>query len=146
MTSEVTHPPIQDLIPHQPPMVWLDGLLEWQPGLARCSATIGPDTALVGDDGLDTVTLLEYMAQAVAACLGYGALKSGEDIRVGMIVACRTFEMQVPKVPIGARLIVEARRLREVDAVSNFECRVDHDGQCVATAHMTLYHASEPPT
>ena len=122
--------------------------LEWSPGFARCSGhAFGTDTAFV-TDGMASIrsALLEYMAQAVAACLGYGALKSGEDIRVGMIVACRTFEMHVEKVPIGAELLVEARRLREVDAVSNFECRVDHHDHCVATALMTLYHASEPPT
>ena len=142
---EGAHPPIRDLIPHQPPMVWLDALVDWEPGLAVCQATITRDTALVVDDRLNTVTLIEYMAQAVASCLGYGALKNGEDIRVGMIVACRTLDLHREYVDVGSVLSVKARRVREVDAVSNFDCSVDLDGETIATSMMTLYHASEPP-
>lgn len=126
-------------------MVWVDELVEWSPGFARCSARIRNDTAFVTDGSLHTSALLEYMAQAVASCLGYGALRNGEDIRVGMIVACRTFDLHVERIPVGAVLSVTARRQREVDAVSNFDCQVDHDGAVVAAAQMTLYHASEPP-
>lgn len=144
--SEVqTHPPIENLVPHQPPMVWLDELVHWEPGHVRCRSTITPETAFVRDGTLSTIVLLEYMAQAVAVCLGYGALRNGEDIRVGMIVACRSFELPVDRVEVGAVLTVEARRLREVEAVSNFECSVSREDAPVATCMMTLYHASEPP-
>ena len=126
-------------------MVWLDSLVEWRPGYAVCSARINRDTALVSEHGLHASALIEYMAQAVAACLGYGALRNGEDIRVGMIVASRKFVLNVEYVPLGSSLIVHAERLREVDAVSNFECKVVCGDDVVAYSQLTLYHASEPP-
>ena len=143
--SSDAKPPIEDLIPHQPPMVWLDELIDWSWGYARCRARITRDTALVKDGSLHAVALIEYMAQSVAACLGYGALQSGEDVRVGMIVACRSFDFHRERVPVGTELIVQAHLQREVDAVSNFECSVESGGAPIAAAQMTLYHASEPP-
>lgn len=138
-------PRIGDLVPHQPPMVWLDELVDWRPGYAKCHAKVRPHTPFVVDGQLGTETLLEYMAQAVAACLGYGALRNGESIRVGMIVACRSMDLFVPTVPVGADLVVEARRQREVDEVSNYAGTVELEGEVVAAVEMTLYHASEPP-
>lgn len=137
--------PIGDLIPHEAPMIWLDRLLEWKPGFARCETTIEDDTPLVSGGQLSTVALLEYMAQAVAVCLGYGALRSGESVRVGMVIACRSFELLTESVAVGSLITVEAQSLREIDEVSNYACQVSHGITKIATASITLYHASEPP-
>lgn len=126
-------------------MVWLHALTGWKPGYAQCSARITPESPFVRSGRLNTVTFVEHMAQAVAVCLGYGAMRNGEDIRVGMVVACRKLELARASVPVGAQLVVCAQCLREVDSVSNFACSVEYEGAQIASAHMTLYHASEPP-
>ncbi len=127
-------------------MVWLDELVHWQPGFAQCSAEIVEETALVDEQGLNTSLLLEYMAQAVAACQGYQALKEGRGVRVGMIVGCRSFEMAQEYIPMGSQLLVEAHRERDVDSVSKFRCAVKLGDTEVASSQMILYHASQPPT
>lgn len=139
-------PPIANLVPHDVPMVWLDELLEWSPGQAACRAVVRPDHPFVDAGELSSVTLLEHMAQSVAVCLGYGALVSGESVRVGMVIACRVFELSWPSVPVGTELRVEAQREREVDEVSNYACQVKAGEDVVAHARLTLYHASEPPS
>lgn len=138
-------PLVADLVPHEPPMAWLDELLEWRPGYARCRARVHEEGPFVEDGALSSVLLLEHMAQAVAVCLGYGALRSGESVRVGMVIACRAFDIDRPEVPVGAELVIEAESVREVEAVSHFACRVLHGEARVAEAALTLYHASEPP-
>lgn len=138
-------PPIANLIPHEPPMVWLDKLIEWQPGYAKCQATIFTHSAGVVDGRQPAVLLLEHMAQAVAACLGYGAHQSGEPVRVGMIIACRTYELYAESIPVGNILTLEAKCEREVDEVSTYVCTTYQNQQLVAEASMTLYHASRPP-
>lgn len=139
-------PPIESLVPHEEPMIWLDELVDWKPGFARCRASVHEHTALADADGLASEALLEHMAQAVAACLGYGALQSGEKVRVGMVIACRSFVMDQPRVPMGAQLVVEAESVREVDEVSNYACQVLLGETRVAQASLTLYHASKPPS
>ena len=138
-------PAITDLVPHEAPMVWLDELLEWKPGYARCRAVIHDGSPFVESGALSSVTLLEHMAQAVAACLGYGALKSGQEVRMGMVVACRRFDIERASVPVGSSLTVEATSVREVDAVSQYRCSVTLDEAKIAGAELTLYHAREPP-
>lgn len=127
-------------------MVWLDALVDWKPGEACCTVRIEEGRPFVTSDGLPTVVLLEHMAQAVAVCLGYGALLSGESVRVGMVIACRVFDLHRPSTPLGAALQVAARREREVDEVSNYACEVLDGEELVASARLTLYHASEPPS
>jgi predicted hotdog family 3-hydroxylacyl-ACP dehydratase len=136
---------IRDLVPHEAPMVWLDELIEWRPGRARCRAVVHDTSPFVEDGALDAIMLLEHMAQAVAACLGYGALKSGESVRVGMVVACRAFDVGRPRIPAGSVLDVVAESVREVESVSNYACSVRVGEEEVASAELTLYHASEPP-
>ncbi len=126
-------------------MVWLDELLEWETGFARCSASVRPHSAFVSDGSQPSTLLLEHMAQAVAACLGYGALRSGESIRVGMIIGCRSFRCYVPRLPVGTRMFVEARCERGVDEVSTYAGLVLVDTNPVASAQMTVYHAEKPP-
>lgn len=139
-------PNIRDLIPHQAPMLWLDQLLAWRPGFARCQLQVRADSAFVEDGVLPGAVLLEHMAQAVAVCLGYAARQNGEAIRVGMVVACKSFELHRAQVPVGTELVVEATCLREMDAVSHFDCKVLTESALVATAHLLLYHAAEPPS
>ncbi len=138
-------PAIDNLVPHEAPMVWLDELLGWEPGRARCRAVVHEGSPFVRDGFLPSALLLEHMAQAVAACLGYGALRSGKGVRVGMVVACRRFELFGAGVPVGAELVVEARSVREVDNISLYACVVESAGIRLAEAELTLYHASRPP-
>lgn len=144
MTPEA-HPPIRNLIPHEDPMVCLDRVLTWSPGSTRCEAEVRADSAFVLDGQMESAALIEYMAQSVAACLGYGALRNGEPVRVGMVIACRSMKLSRPFVAIGERLIVEAERQREVDAVSNYATRVLSGDEEIASAQLTLHHASKPP-
>ncbi|MFO0689800.1 MAG: hypothetical protein U0900_13970 [Myxococcota bacterium] len=136
------YPPIRDLLPHGDAIRQLERLVEWAPGRAECTMRVEAGSRLVVDGRLESVLLLEPMAQAVAACLGHEAYLGGEGVRVGMIVACRTLEVRVPSVPVGAALRILAQRVRGNDATSHFDCAVwwDDGLGLVATSTLTLVH------
>jgi predicted hotdog family 3-hydroxylacyl-ACP dehydratase len=139
-------PPIEDLVPHSPPALALDELVECHGGRAHARLTLRADGLLVRDGGADAVVTLEHMAQTVAACLGYEAFLGGGAVRVGMIVACRQFTLARPRIAVGERIDVHVGRLRGTDDVSIFEGEVrDEHGALVAAAVMTLVHAVRPP-
>lgn len=139
------YPPITDLVPHGEPMLMLEEMVAWEPGVAECRMTVRQHGPFVVEGQVDSVVTLEIMAQAVAACLGYEAFIGGEGVRVGMIVGCRSMELARAAIPVGAQLRVHARRLRGNETVSNFVCEVvDGDGP-IASAQMTLFHADAPP-
>ena len=137
------YPAIRDLMPHGDAIRQLERLVEWAPGRAECTMRVDATSRLVEDGRLESVLLLEAMAQSVAACLGHEAYLGGEGVRVGMIVACRALEVRVPFVPVGAALRLRARRVRGNDATSHFDCEVRFEageGDPIATATLTLVH------
>ena len=140
------YPPIEDLVPHAPPTLTLDELVEARDGFAHARLVVREGGLLVGADGVDTSAALEWMAQTVAACLGYAAFCGGVGVRVGMVVACRRFTRSRERVALGERLDVRVTRLHGTDDISSFDGEVlDARGAPVAAATMTLVHAERPP-
>jgi predicted hotdog family 3-hydroxylacyl-ACP dehydratase len=92
------------------------------------------------------VALLEYMAQAVAACLGYEAYTVGEGLRVGMLIGVRRMQLRAAPIPVGTELAITVERTRGNDDVSTFEGITRLGPAEVATAQMTLFHAEKPPS
>ncbi|MFT7579361.1 MAG: putative hotdog family 3-hydroxylacyl-ACP dehydratase [Myxococcota bacterium] len=145
--SAVVYPAIADLVPHGPPMLMLDALVNWSPGLAECRLTVSAETPFVTDNAVGASLTLEFMAQAVAACLGYEAYQGGAGVRVGMIIGVRQMTMAVESIAVGTTLSVFAKRLRGNETLSRFEGEVIDQATraSLATASMTLYHAEKPP-
>lgn len=139
------YPPIAQLLPHGEAMIQLDRLVDWAPGRAECAVRVAAGSRFVVDGMLETVLLIEHMAQAVAVCLGYEAFRGGERTRVGMIVACRELQAFVPRIPVGCALRIRVARVRGNDATSQFDCVVEGEreggsGETIATATLTLVH------
>ena len=135
-------PPIAQLVPHGESMIQLERLVDWAPGRAECTLRVVESSRFVVEGALETVFLLEHMAQAVAACLGYEAYRGGEGVRIGMLVSCREFRAQLPRIVVGAALRIRVVRSRGNDTTSHFDCEVECDGTPVATATLTLVHGA----
>lgn len=140
-----TFPDIAQLIPHAEPMIVVDQMVEWREGYARCEATLSQGRRFVTKGGTDALATIEHMAQTVAACLGYEAFQHGEGVRVGMIIACRRFELHTQRIDAGERLEITAERVRGNETLSHFEGTVHCEGVCVASADLTVFHAEKPP-
>ena len=138
------YPAMQEMIPHAEPMILLDRMTDWAPGAATCELKITSESPFATEDGVDTTVSIEYMAQTVAACLGYEALRGGAGVRVGVIIGCRRFNLHRATLPIGVATVC-AKRVRGNDSLSHFECRVIRGTQIVADAVLTVYHAEKPP-
>lgn len=133
-------PPIESLVPHGEAIRELESLVEWAPGRAVCRMRVSEASRLVSKGVIEAVLLLEPMAQAVAACLGYEAFRAGEGMRIGMIVACRALHAHVASVPVGTQLRVRVERVQGNDSTSHFDCAVLCDAEPIATATLTLVH------
>lgn len=145
--SEARYPPLRELVPHDDPMLLLDALVDYAPGEATCRLVIREGAAFVEDGVVDCVVAIEYMAQAVAACLGYEARQGGGGVRVGMIIASRRFDIAVPRLYVGEVFDVRIVRTRGDDVLSHCEARVERagGGEVVASAQLTIFHAERPP-
>lgn len=140
----MTIPAVERILPHSTPMVLLDSLDRWSPERSTASVTLRAGMRLLEGTHLDTLLLIEHMAQTIAASLGYEAYLAGQGVKQGMLVGCREYDVFVPQVDVGDRLTIEATRISVADAMSRFRCRVARDAEPVAEASVTLFHGQLP--
>ncbi len=96
----------QELVPHHPPMLFIDQLLEADDESAVAVTVIKPGHLLAREDGsMSQTALLEIMAQTVAAMRGYIELKAGNPPAEGYLVGVRSFEI-AGEAQVGDRLRV----------------------------------------
>lgn len=140
------YPAMTELVPHARPMLAVEELVRWEPGCAVARMTVRADGPFVRDGRVDGLAALEFMAQGVAACLGYEAFQAGDSVRVGMVIAVRQMTLERASFAVGEELRIHARRVRGAEWLSHFEARLeDARGDTVATSTLTLVHRDAPP-
>lgn len=139
-------PPIDDLVPHAPPMRAVEQMVSWAPGRATCTMIVRPHNLFVEGGKVPALATLEFLAQTVAACLGYEAFTNGGTVRVGMIVGVRQMELFVPHVLVGDCLTLNVERVRGTDEISTFSGEARVGDVVVSRANMTLVHPEAPPS
>lgn len=130
---------LADLLPHRPPMVLLDELVEHAPGRARCRVRLRPDAPFMENGRVRAVVAIEYMGQAAAACAGLAAREGGRPPAPGLLLGTRELTLAVGHFEAGDELEVEAEHLAEDDRISSFRCAVRRAGATVAEAVLTVY-------
>lgn len=136
-------PSLRQLVPHAPPMLLLDELLEWTPGRARCAVRLRPDSPFMEDGRVRALVSLEYMAQAAAACAGAdarGGEGGGEGSARGLLLGTRELTLAVEHFQAGDELVVDAERASADEQVTSFRCQVRRGQALVARAVLSVFH------
>lgn len=137
--------PVAKLMPHGTAIRAVEELVAWEPGKAHCRMTVRADNPFVREGKLAAVTMLEYLAQAVAACLGQEAYEGGEGVRVGMLIGVRKMDLHVAAANVGDAVELRVERVRGSDEVSTFKGEASGPSGPIADAMMTVFHAEKPP-
>lgn len=137
-------PAIRQLIPHDGPMVLLEELTSWSPGLATCTFRVRAGAPFVRAGRLPVVATIEHMAQAAAACMGYEALAAGGSVKPGMVIASRSVELEREELRVGDAVTVHVRCIRGNEQLSHFQVSLTHEGASVARCELTIYHGDIP--
>jgi len=103
--------PVTDYLPHRPPMLLIDDIVEVTDQRAVCRATIHPDCVFAIDGVVHPSALIEFVAQACAIHLGVRSAQGGEPPRLGLIVACREVSLGVDHLAVGDELTIVAERV-----------------------------------
>lgn len=138
-------PPIADLVPHAAPMLAVEDVLTWSPGVATCRMTVRDGAPMVRDGRVPAVAVVEYLGQAVAACCGGEAYLGGEGVRYGVIIGCRSVTLERAEIAVGTELMLDVRRTRGNEMLSHFVCEARDSAGVVGAATMTVFHAEDMP-
>lgn len=134
-------PSLGALVPHRPPLLFVEKILALSGTEACCEITAG-NACFAHIDGAEICASvgLEYMAQTAAVLGGSLAAAQGKKPQGGMIASVRNYTISSPTFRRGLKLRAEAQILEAEAGTSIFETklfRVDTD-QLLQTARIVI--------
>ena len=133
---------VEDLVPHRPPMVLIDGIESFDPSAPALVATFTGRA-----EWRENWSAIEYMAQAAAALAGAldRSAGVGGGSRPGFLLGARRLELGLEEFIPGERYFVKAVREYEEGDSAVCACEVWRQGEsdirCTAT--LTAYRMTE---
>jgi predicted hotdog family 3-hydroxylacyl-ACP dehydratase len=143
MPEAARFPPVAELVPHEPPMLLVEALLEWSPDTALVRATIRAGSPFVAHDRMPATILLEYMAQAIAVANGMADRTAGRvAVELGVLLGTRELELFCDEIAVGT--VLELRVVREFGdgKLARYACTAARDGELLARATINVMLAS----
>jgi predicted hotdog family 3-hydroxylacyl-ACP dehydratase len=122
--------PVAPLVPHRPPMLWIDEVVEDSDDGIVCRVTLRPEHVFLDAGSAESVVTVELMAQSVAAFVGLTDAKKGGTPQPGYLVAIPEARFLVPTVAVGQTLDITCVRRFGDDKIASFSCVARH-GQVV---------------
>ena len=134
----LAHIPVRELIPQEPPMVFLDRVVKYEETKLTTEITVNRENLFCEDDGMPAWVGIEYMAQSVAAYAGVQARLRGDPPSVGFLLGTRAYKCSVSRFPLGETLTVLVEQLFSESGLGAFSCSIVSD-RLVASATINVY-------
>ena len=141
LRSPAAMEPDRPLVPHQPPLLLLDAILDASESSCTARVTVDPDAWYAEPGGAMPAWFgLELMAQTAAAFNGRRARGQGRPPALGYLIGTREYVSTLPRFPAGATLEVAARELYPATfGQSAMTCEIRHQGSVVASATLKFF-------
>jgi len=140
--------PITDYLPHRPPMVLLDRLVEAAESRVVCEVTLQVDSPYCDGAAVPGWVGVEYMAQTVGVLVGWRALAKQLPVKVGFLVGTRQYQSHVPQFHVGDVLRVTANEeLVAENGLAMMHCKLhDVTGTLLAEASLLVFQPDDLDT
>ena len=127
------------LLPHRPPMILVDQLIDYSPGQGRVTASISSNDLFVSDDGqLESVALIELVAQAYAAIKGYDDAVNRRPVQRGFLVGGRSFNIH-RRARSGEQLIIDIDTAAQLDGFAVIDGVITCGDEVIAEGSVKLW-------
>ncbi|MDK9739215.1 hotdog family protein [Vibrio sp. D404a] len=138
-------PSIDQLLPHDDPMILIDRAIKVEEQAIHCQVDIGDHHLFYNSESqsMPAYVGIEFMAQSVAAWSGYHALDKGEQPPIGFLLGSRRYTSLCDQFIKGQTLDIYAEQLMEDSGMAVFTARVEHQGEVVAKCQLNVYVPTE---
>ena len=138
-------PPLDELLPHRPPMRFLTSILQESAQGLTCMARIPDRCALVTGGSAPSVAAIEAAAQAAAA---WEALRRWRDAgvaapRIGYLVAVREVEFFSERIPADRDLLVSVCLEAAAPPLTHYRIEVSLEGMLVTRGTIATFLAED---
>jgi predicted hotdog family 3-hydroxylacyl-ACP dehydratase len=125
---------IDSLIPHRGKMKIISGIIEITEDSAVSAATVNSDWPLFDGESVNSLVLIEAMAQTAAIIEGYKKMQQNKSFVKGWLVGIKNAEFNVEKIPLNTSLITTVKSRYALDDYGVVEGTVKSGEQVLATA------------
>ena len=140
----MVYPPLQDFLPHRPPMLLIDELVHCDEEQVTVTVTVRAGTPFVSDGRVPAMISLEYFAQSVAALYAYlHRAQPGQG--EGKLLGTRELELAVDYFHVGDHLTITGHETWRDEHLAQFRCELHRAGVRLAAASISVSHGGEPP-
>jgi len=135
------YPPIEQLLPHRPPMILIDRMIEATDTASMCEVTIGPQTLFIEPEGVPAFVGLEYMAQTVAAYGGYKSYLAGEPMAIGFLLGTPQLKTSCQFFDLGQMLQIQVTHVWGDKELMQFHCTIQDvsTGKLLQLAELNVF-------
>jgi len=142
MTAGEAFGPVTDYLPHRPPMLLIDHIVEvTEPG-AVCRTTVRPDCVFAIDGLVHPSAMIEFAAQACAIYVGVRDRRDATPPRLGLIMACREIAFAVDSFAVGDELTIAVTKVFGQHQVAAFTATVSCRDAVCATLELSVVDAA----
>jgi predicted hotdog family 3-hydroxylacyl-ACP dehydratase len=130
--------PVADYLPHRPPMLLIDEIVEVTEHRAVCRTTIHPDCVFAIDGAVHPSAMIELVAQVCAIYVGVRSARDGDPPRLGVITACREISFAVDSFAVGDALTITVNKTFGQKQLAAFTCVVNRGDALCATVQLSV--------
>ena len=133
-------PLLENLLPHKPPMLFLDSILFVDAERSSCTAIVSKGMPFLDDNGnLPSWVGIELMAQTIAVWGGHYSKSISRDADIGLLLGSRKYITELDVFPFGVHMIVNAEKIIQDGNMGVFQCSIHLDDKTVASAQVSTY-------
>lgn len=141
----VDHPPVETLLPHQPPMRFVTAILDQSPEHLTTEARIPPNCPLATDGVVPALAAIEAAAQTAALWEALRRVTGPESARprVGYLVGLREVRLHAARIPAGTPFVVSVRLEAATPPLAHYAMQVELEGKSILDGTLATYLTEE---
>lgn len=137
---------VEEIIPHSPPMVLLDKIIEQTGDELTAEITISENSRFFDPQwgGVPSWVGIEYMAQAIAALAGIHSKEKNEAIKLGFLLGTRKYHMQGKIFEAGKTYQIIIKQLYMDDSgLASFDCQITSNDKLWVQAKLNVFETDD---
>lgn len=139
-------PAVTELIPHRPPLLMAEEVVELRPDGALCRGRVHPDSPFVTAGAAPSFVALEMAAQCAALLEALDRWRKGGAAapRVGFLVGVRNATFAPEPIPAGRTLTIDLRAVGAAPPLTIYEARVADEGREYFSGSFSTFVGESP--
>jgi predicted hotdog family 3-hydroxylacyl-ACP dehydratase len=134
--------PVIDYLPHRPPMLLIEEIIDVKKTIAICRTTLRPDCVFAVDGKVHASAMIEFVAQTCAIAAGVTSSREGGPPRLGFIIGCREVRFPVEWFDVGDVLTFTVTKILGEEQIAAFNGLVHRDGVLCTQIQLSVVDAN----